>query len=251
MFNGKISQTKSAVCPTHGEFERFDVRDGEKVITGACPQCDREESITKAREEREEAANLAKLAALSMSGIPKRFLSKTFANYVTDNAIGKQRALTICKAYCDNFETVSSRGTGMILCGRPGTGKTHLACAIGNSLVMSNKVVLFIGAYRAIQKVKDTYSRKSDGLTEQAVIDNFSNLDLLILDEIGVQYGSDAERLILFEIINRRYEQVRPTILISNLGIDELSGYVGDRVRDRMKEGAGPVVAFDWESERR
>ncbi|KAA6208087.1 ATP-binding protein, partial [Avibacterium paragallinarum] len=42
----------------------------------------------------------------------------------------------------------------------------------------------------------------------------------------------------------------KPTILISNLSEDELSRYVGERIIDRMREGKGAVINFDWESYR-
>lgn len=64
-----------------------------------------------------------------------------------------------------------------------------------------------------------------------------------------MQFGSDAEKLILFEIINGRYEAVKPTILLSNLNIDGLKGYMGERVVDRLREG-GKADRFDWPSYR-
>lgn len=79
----------------------------------------------------------------------------------------------------------------------------------------------------------------------------YTDKDLLIIDEVGVQFGSESEKIILFEIINERYEQMKPTILISNLSEDELSRYVGERIIDRMREGKGAVINFDWESYRK
>ena len=72
---------------------------------------------------------------------------------------------------------------------------------------------------------------------------------LLIIDEIGVQYGTDSERNILFEVINDRYEDMLPTIMISNLPLNELAPLLGERVVDRMLEG-GAVLSFNWPSYR-
>ncbi|EJF3060091.1 ATP-binding protein, partial [Escherichia coli] len=72
----------------------------------------------------------------------------------------------------------------------------------------------------------------------------------LIIDEVGVQFGSDAEKLIMFEIINTRYEYMKPTILISNQSKDELSAFIGERVIDRMNDGGGCTLAFTWDSYR-
>lgn len=58
------------------------------------------------------------------------------------------------------------------------------------------------------------------------------------------------KKMILFEIINTRYEKMRPTILISNLTREELVTFIGERVLDRMSDGGGCTLAFTWESYR-
>lgn len=73
--------------------------------------------------------------------------------------------------------------------------------------------------------------------------------DLLIVDEIGRQFGTDTERMILFEIINERYEQRKPIIAITNLDGPNLSEFVGAAALDRLKEN-GEAVCFDWRSMR-
>lgn len=73
---------------------------------------------------------------------------------------------------------------------------------------------------------------------------------MLILDEVGVQFGSEAEKLILFDVLNERYERCKATILLSNLTATEVKDYLGERVMDRMREDGGKVVVFDWESYR-
>lgn len=73
---------------------------------------------------------------------------------------------------------------------------------------------------------------------------------MLILDEVGVQFGSESEKIILFEILNERYLNMKPTILISNLNPAALQEYVGERVMDRMRENGGIILKFDWKSHR-
>ena len=71
-----------------------------------------------------------------------------------------------------------------------------------------------------------------------------------MLDEIGLQHGSESEKIILFEILNERYMQCKPTILISNLDIKDLKEYITERIIDRMRDGGGQKIVFDWESNR-
>ncbi|WP_439647115.1 hypothetical protein [Arsenophonus endosymbiont of Aleurodicus floccissimus] len=73
---------------------------------------------------------------------------------------------------------------------------------------------------------------------------------MLIIDEVGVQFDSDAEKLILFEVINTRDESMKPTIMISNLALNKLTGFIGERVIDQMNDGGGCTLTFTWSSYR-
>ena len=74
--------------------------------------------------------------------------------------------------------------------------------------------------------------------------------DLLIIDEIGVQFGSEFEKNLIFDILNERYENRRPTLLLSNLTVPEVRAFLGERIYDRLKEDGGRCVSFDWQSHR-
>ena len=136
------------------------------------------------------------------------------------------------------------------MCGRPGTGKNHLAMAIARYVIENHQSpVIFTTALKIAREYKSTWS-KGSSRTEDEVIRYFTKPDLLIIDEVGVQFGSDAEKLIMFEIINTRYERMKPTILISNQTREELSAFIGERVLDRMSDGGGCTLSFTWDSYR-
>lgn len=235
-------------CEKHGEFHAIKIGGRHD-----CPKCGQESAERVSAEASQKVAlsrREAKLRSLVYhSGIPPRFRSKTFEGF--EPADDKQRrVLMIVKRYADLFDERYAAGGGMVMCGPPGTGKTHLACAIGNQIMAAGRSALFSSVLAAARRVKQTYGKGSTE-SEQQVLDKFYEPDLLILDEVGVQFGSEAEKLIVFEIINGRYERVLPTILMSNLPEEELGAFVGDRVIDRMREGGGVVLAFDWESRRK
>ncbi|MNJ56206.1 DNA replication protein DnaC [compost metagenome] len=79
---------------------------------------------------------------------------------------------------------------------------------------------------------------------------HLGGLDLLVIDEIGCQKGSEYELGLLHNIIDRRYQAVLPTVLISNLDPDGLKAYIGDRALDRLRQNGGKVVGFTWSSMR-
>ena len=55
----------------------------------------------------------------------------------------------------------------------------------------------------------------------------------------------------MFDVLNTRYENRKPSILLSNIPKEQLSDYLGERVTDRLRENKGKVIGFDWESYRR
>ena len=64
-----------------------------------------------------------------------------------------------------------------------------------------------------------------------------------------MQYGTEAEQVSLFDIIDKRYRDLMPTILLTNQGKAGLKTFLGDRSFDRLREG-GIWVPFDWASQR-
>lgn len=240
---------RTAQCDTHGNFESVNYFGS---IWSKCLECEKEaqerESAETAAKERADALE-AWQQRLGRSGIPKRFQDRTLKNFVAETPAQK-RNLAFATAYADGFDAALRTGRSALFIGLPGTGKTHLAAGIGLRLMHRDKrSVLFTTVVRAIRRVKDTWSRGSD-MTEAQAVASLVYPDLLILDEVGVQFGSDTEKLVLFDVLNERYEECKPTLMLSNLTVDEIKGYLGERVFERMREGGGQAVVFDWESYR-
>jgi DNA replication protein DnaC len=98
-----------------------------------------------------------------------------------------------------------------------------------------------------IRTVRETWQRDSDR-SEAKVIQEYTNYDLLILDEVGVQFGSDGELTQLTDLIDRRYRDLKPTLVISNCDAEGLERFLGQRAVDRFSENGGRIVVFDWKS---
>lgn len=238
-------------CPEHGEM-MVTISKLSIWSVPSCPQCRLQEEQRQAEleERKQQAVRQERIASrLRNSGIPLRFQGKDFSSY-TPPTVAAAKNFALCCDYAENFPSFAARGTSLILCGVAGTGKTHLACAIAHHIITQHgKSALYHQVSSVLRQVKETYNKTSKR-TEQEVINLFAAPDLLILDEIGVQFGTDAERNILFEIVNSRYEQMKPSILISNLNITGLVDYAGERTIDRMRENGGLMRVFDWDSYR-
>ncbi|MER2949615.1 ATP-binding protein [Morganella morganii] len=180
--------------------------------------------------------------------IPPRFAAATFETYHPANPDAKNN-LEICREYAETWLSRKTAGEALILCGTPGTGKTHLAVSIARQVATEAQESVFITtAARIIRAFRRTWAGDAE-YSELDVLEKYCYPGLLIIDEIGVQYGTDSERNILFEVINDRYEDMLPTIMISNLPLNELAPLLGERVVDRMLEG-GAVLSFNWPSYR-
>lgn len=220
------------VCDKHGEYDSLE-------LNGKCPKC--------AEENRNRAEYISKFE--SFSGIPKRFLKARFSTFEIKTK-EQHDACEACKRYAQSFVDCLENGRSGLMLGTCGTGKTHLACSIATLIAYQQfGMPKYMTMVQAIRSVKQTYS-KSASMTESQAIADLVEPDLLILDEIGVQFGTDAEKIIVSEIINDRYNEMKPTILVSNLAPKEFANFLGERVIDRMKEGCGLYLEFKGESYR-
>jgi DNA replication protein DnaC len=249
------NSTVDRECPKHGTYAArvidLSLVEPGRVLYGRCPTCatieaNEHEAATLRAQTAEREQKIRRL--LGRSGIPPRFEDRTFANYAASN-LGQRVALASCRAYGDNWPAKLEVGGSLVLTGGPGTGKTHLACAIASAVCREHLAGAWFGSVtQLLRHIKDTYRRDSER-SEQDAINDLVEPDLLIVDEIGVQTGSDHEKMLLFEVLNERYQRLRPTILISNLNGADLEGYIGQRVMDRFRE-CGDIIAFDWQSHR-
>lgn len=241
------------VCRDHGAYTAHMMPNQQ---WSNCPHCQHEETarqdgatFAQERKELQKNDSSERMRALRIqANIPPRFRDRTLEEFEAPSR-EQQLCLKICEKYLAEFDDRFKYGGGLTLLGRPGTGKTHLAASIGNSLLEQGRTVLFVDVYDLIDGIKDVAFDKKE-CSELEARNRYTGFDLLILDEVGAQLGSDWEKATLFKVINDRYKAQLPTILISNLAEPQFEQYVGDRVVDRMKEGGGATLKFTWDSYR-
>ncbi|WP_343128626.1 DNA replication protein DnaC [Buchnera aphidicola (Kurisakia onigurumii)] len=183
---------------------------------------------------------------LGRSGIRELYINCSFDNYKIEHQ-GHQRVLSAAKRYAEEF---NGNIASFIFSGRPGTGKNHLASAIGNYLIINGKTVLIVTVADLMSHMKGTFNGTSN-VTEENLLHDFSSVDLLMIDEIGMQTESRYEKVIINQIVDRRSSSKRSTGMLSNLDHKGMKSLLGERVIDRMRLGNSLWLTFEWDSYRK
>lgn len=237
-------------CEKHGDYISYCYYDD---VYSGCEDC-RKEISEKKRKETErfenEQRNMRWLAKIGDAGIPERFKQRTLESYVVNLDNSKQQKIfNFCKDYAANFQQIRKTGQSFMMLGTVGTGKTHLSIGVALEVMRNGNSAVFSSASKIFRAIKDTY-HKGSHQKESEVMAIYTQCDLLIIDEVGVQRGSDFEKETFFDVINERYENMRPTIILSNLTIEEIKVFLGERVFDRLRENGGKAFLLDWPSYR-
>lgn len=99
-------------------------------------------------------------------------------------------------------------------------------------------------------KMRKCYGNNPD-YGEDEFIQSLVKFDLLVLDEIGLQRGTDNEKLVLNQVIDQRISRFKPTGMITNLNAEDVNKLLGVRIMDRMRMNGGEWIPFTWGSYRK
>ena len=194
----------------------------------------------------EKMQRVEKLKKFSLLG--ERYKNATFESSQTGHNSSFDKAFKRCRKYCEIHEITIKNGYGIYLFGDKGTGKTHLTACMANDLMSKCVPVLFTNLFEISKAVKSTFGRET-GQTEQALIDKFSNIDVLFFDDLGTEIftkNSNDTWLqgLLFDLINKRYNCKKATIFSSNYSLNDLINKRGiaEKTVDRISEMTSGAV---------
>ncbi len=201
----------------------------EKIFI--CSDC-QEEHEKRVEEARRRAEMVEYL--LGKSQIPRRYRDAIFKPLTTTQ---KQ----IAQYYIENFfKKPLEEATDVLLFGAIGTGKTYLSCAFALELIRKRVIgVRYITEYELL----NLYFQK-----EYIEFKSFKMSSVLIVDEIGKRELAEWQRVQLEELLSYRFNEMLPTIYITNLTEKRFKEFLGDRLADRLREANIARFAFVGES---
>lgn len=191
-------------CKKHGDVtcSYYINQIGEKVWE-ECPLCEKEREEHQAEKERQIELEREK-ERWRASNIKEKFFDMTFDDYVVVNdtqKVAKEKVMAIA----------NGGNRSLLLLGSNGLGKTMLS-----SLALKKRGGKIFKMYEIITQIKSSYKANSS-VDEMDILKMLSSCPLLVIDEVGKQFGSESEKNWLSFVIDERYESNKPTILVSNL----------------------------------
>lgn len=184
----------------------------------------------KEAEEKRKRDRLQYLDSMRRTGFPDAEMREwTFAK--SDHT--DQKNENIARRYVANFDAMRSQGTGLILCGSVGTGKSFLAAAIANELINQGTPCLMTNFSRIISRVSEKFGG------DQKYLDDLNRFDLLIIDDLGSERDTEFTWEKVMNVVDARYRAGLPLIITTNLTLKDLadpSDIRRQRVFSRLKE---------------
>jgi DNA replication protein DnaC len=213
-------------CPHCGGagYIRYDVPLGDERF-GKLETC-----VCRAKD----VAEAARSRLFAMSNL-NRLSHLTFENFVpAGNEKAKfmtaQERENLRAAYEASEEFARAPQKWLLLEGGYGCGKTHLAAAIANFAVNMGTPTLFITVPDLLDSLRFAFADPETTFEQR--FEEIRNAGLLILDDFGTQNATPWAQEKLFQIINYRYINKLPTVITTNLMLDEIEGRIRSRLQD-------------------
>ena len=156
----------------------------------------------------------------------------------------------------DGALTVVKQGGMACVLGQRGTGKTQLATELARAFIITRNSerrdedapVMYVRAMELFATLRGAFRKGSDQ-TEMDVLAKFRKVPLLIIDEIQERAQTEFEDRMLVLLLDQRYGDMKPTVLLSNLARAELAASLGKSIVSRIQE-SGTVIECNWQSYR-
>jgi DNA replication protein DnaC len=196
------------------------------------------------------AARIAAARTKSLAGrIPRKYQDVSFERPpVSDIARVAPDQIRVIRRYVQTIDANIDAGKGLWLVGDVGTGKTTLAMLVSRAALQAGRSVAIYSLPRLLNLIREAID-SDDGKLD--LLDRLAAVDLLHIDDLGVESKTDWVLEQLYSIVNARYEAQRTILATSNLTPEKLSEQIGPRTVSRLEEICGDPLGFFGADRRR
>lgn len=172
--------------------------------------------------EQEEKQRQEKYRKIINSIYKDNYMKKRLQKYNFKNLVDTYEDTTIINQLIKFTDLCikSEMKNGLIIYGNIGYEKTYLAACIANKMIGQNKIVLMEKSSSIIDKIKESFNK--DGLSEMQIIELYSNVDMLIIDDLGNENISKWALEKLYKIISNRYDNELPIVITTRYNKEQL-----------------------------
>ena len=146
-----------------------------------------------------------------------------------------REVLAYCRGYAEDFDAASP---SLLLRGPTGTGKTHVSLAIAHTAIDRGFGVVYGPVQNLLHRLEKEHFGREGGNSEEVM----SQCDLLVLDDLGAEFASPFYTSCVYNLINGRMLEGRPTIISTNLNQHELMDRYGEQITSRLVGTFVPLV---------
>ena len=171
-------------------------------------------------------------SAMQACGLPPRYLGFELAHLPPADAAALREWATA---------TLAGGAGSLLLLGPVGVGKTAAAAALLRELIRGGRRVRYATAAGLLDAIRATWGRLAQQREDQVLAPCLA-ADVLVLDDVGASRGTENDGWRLAGVICERYDQQRPTVVVSNLSLANLLPVIGDRAVDRLRDEGMKVV---------
>lgn len=211
-----------------------------------CPLCE-DTGVSGGRRCSCMEALLREISCRSLSGLspmkPQSFedMSLDFYSEKSDERTGisprarMREVIAYCRCYAEEFDGTD---LSLLLRGPTGVGKTHLSLAIAGTVMQRGYSVVYGPVQKLLHRLEKEHFGRAEGNSEEVL----SSCDLLILDDVGTEFSSSFYTSALYNLINGRMLEGKPTIISTNLNQKELTDRYGEAIASRITGTFQPLV---------
>ena len=168
----------------------------------------------------------------------KGFTDPAMREWTFENDNGKCPQMHKAHAYVECWEEMKATNTGYLLWGMVGTGKSYFAGCIANALMEKEISVCMTNFALILNDLAASYKGRNE------YIARLCGFPLLILDDFGMERGTEYGLEQVYNVIDNRYRSGKPLIVTTNLTLEELQNpedTAHARIYDRLTEMCTPV----------